>query len=149
MAGLSSWKRNSSGTAVCMRKASSEDLMRALTAASPGYFIASNRFNSWTNSKRFFCSSVDGAISGDANGSGFSGSPPGARRCAAAPGNPICYACSVQVRRHGRSQHNKLGNVVVQAAQPVMHPRTDGRVKGFEDVATGVKEEVARRDQLS
>jgi hypothetical protein len=51
----------------------------------------------------------------------------------------IHNAGAAQVRRHRRSEHHELGNVIVQAAQAIVHPRTDGWVKAFEDVAARVE----------
>ena len=64
VAGDSSLRLTTSGTAVCMRKASSYDLIRARSAGSSGYLAADSRFSRPSSSNSPACSSRKTSLAG-------------------------------------------------------------------------------------
>ena len=74
IAGGSPERSITSGTVICIRNASSYDLIRARSAASSGYLLAESRFNRPKSSNSPACSSRKTSLAGVANGSGFLGS---------------------------------------------------------------------------
>ena len=141
VAGDSSSKRNTSGTAVCMRKASSYDLMRARSAGSSGYFTAESRFEP-PQQLELVRPALRGRprVPGAANGSGFLRIDRElnavvlraqiTRTVAAEP------AAAIGDRR---AHDHELRQIVVQRAQPIVNPRADRGKLPFKDVPAGVK----------
>ena len=143
VAAVSACKSTTSGTAVCMRKASSYDLIRARIAGSSGYSTADSRLSrsSSANSLLLLFAVHVGA------GRGERQRVLGVDRQlhAVVLGAEVVGAVRADAAAaigDGRAQDDELRQVVVERPQAVMDPRADRGKLPFEHVPAGVELEL-------
>ena len=140
VAGDSSSSLTTSGTAVCMRKASSYDLIRARSAGSSGYLAGREPVQPAQQLELARLLFAEDVRAGRGEGQRI----PGIDRKldAVVLGAEVARAMAAQPAAaigDRRAQHDELRQVVVERAEAVVNPRADRRKQSFERVPAGVE----------